>query len=225
MEFLVIQVNSNTLDIHGKKAYINSLYEKRDFVVKPGFIDKFSKAIGFISGSDYTPEDLLVENLDTYFEGETFMEFYIPKEGTIAQETSNGAISISHEDLAIKWTKFLMKIFPELRVNLIEKKKVSSREAFIASTVFKSIEEYPVTIDLSIESPLTNEEILVLRSLFLNLNYNLTYRVLEYECDVCSDRDSSNPIHIEIETTKGDGLNDDRMEDAVLLIHNCGLRN
>lgn len=204
MTYLVIQVKApQEITPLERKKYINSLYDDNMSINEKdnsiGFFRKFSYALGYKPYDDYkytTPDYLISENLYAYPEGEILFEFFIEKGVTSAYDNS---FSYGNGTIAGKWADFLKKVFPQLEVSIYVTKVKPNRETWLTSYFFKSIENFPVSIETSIGEKLNDNELESIKKIVdLFKDYPLKFKLLQYKCSTCEEYDSNSPIHLEL---------------------------
>lgn len=202
--YLVVQVKEReTVTPLQRKKYITSLYGERHTTSKEtlGFFEKFSYALGYKkhqNNLDYvTPMDVVADMFYTYPDGGTIFEFYIPKGITTAFDVS---YSFENGEIGRKWANFLSKVFPELEVDIKVTHELPNREVWLTSYFFKCIENFPVSIETSVDTQLTQSEIANIKKVVkLYKDEPLTFKLVSHYCETCAKRNPDKPFHVELD--------------------------
>lgn len=181
--FKVTLYSDELLGLKERKKYIENLFY--EYVVvdrnikskkKKGLIRKFNNALGFkdyvietdnygLIGKNneglenYSPETLIFDGLRVPIESFNILEFYIEKKYI---ETPNKIQSYKSRNIAIKWRRFLNKVYPHLKtsfetVNEIPKKSLRD---FTFEYIFVNIGKTQLyTIEFESKEKLTQKDI------------------------------------------------------------------
>lgn len=224
MSYFKISLYSNELlTMEQRKAYIDKLYSEpatynKDKKRNSGFIRKFNNSIGFkdvvLQWDNYnsakclemenpenylSPIDIIVEGIRTPILSFNIVEFYIPKTFV---EHINKKYSYNTRTIAIKWRKFLMKVFPELNTSfevVEEKPKLSLRDFALEYFYLNIDRDSRYTIEFRSERLLTDKEIeFILPKIQTLTNYKIS--IHQQYCETCSEySEGKQPFHIEID--------------------------
>lgn len=211
MKYVIVRLLSRSeISPLEKKEYMDSLYDNYNYQYVEGkrflgFLTKFSNALGFkpyntakFNGEYFkTPNETLSQSIYGYPFGNVICDFFIEKGTTVAADKS---YSYDNEEIAHKWVAFLRKVFPELTVELAEADVKPSREVWLTSYVFKSMDSYPITVECSLDAMPTKEEIQAVESVIrLFEHFPLKFKVLAFFCKTCEENNPEYPIHFEVE--------------------------
>lgn len=217
MGYFKISVKSkhNVSDIERKK-YIRCLYD--DFEGhKLGFFSKFNNACGFKNVvTDYVshypvceppkvetpdeylaPGDLLVRHpMIVNLTNKGLYTFYI-EDGYEKHPISE--YSYSHKDIAVKFYKFLRKIFPDLVIefDFVESKKIPLLSRVISYFYISMEADVQYTVECSMPRLLTDDEMNRLYSILKNI-VPYSFIIDQYYCETCYNWHKDSPYHIEI---------------------------
>jgi hypothetical protein len=229
--FKVCLYSNDLLSLKEKRKIINAMYGERatysDKKRNIGFMAKFNNAIGFsdveIHEDNYnrfgrlqkvknpeeyiSPEMLLFHNLRTPVESFTILEFYIPD---MEYKHTYEKYSYKTKMIALKWKKFLDKVFPDLEASfeVVKEKPELSTKEFAFQFFYSNLEEFPVTIEFGTNEKLTKKDIkYMLPKLQTLTNDKIT--IGQFECETCQERGFKYHTEIVYLTWYGKPMDDD----------------
>lgn len=186
--YVVTLFAQNEVSTATKKNYIDKLwgvdYNSPD--KKLGFIEKFSNALGFKNVDiEDSPAQLLFKGIYAIPKGQIVAEFFIP---------------IKYAETGVKWESFLNKIFPDLKTKNQVVYGKPNRITWLKSFVFSAMDNFPVTVECSLDKPLAEEEIAEILEIVEMLKVDTMYYLgLMFKCKTCASYNPDTPWHFEID--------------------------
>lgn len=179
--YYVLKLKGN-ISLTDKKKYVHSLWGTRE---EMGIMEKFSKAVKFDNKSEDEVKSVLFDAIHAKPYGETLIKFYFKQDSI---------------DIAKKFTKFLSKVYPQLKVETDGSFELPNPLEFIMSYIFSNLNDSPVNLECSIHTPLTPEELNQVKTLIEDIKVDELYYICrQFKCNTCEENNPETPIHFEID--------------------------
>lgn len=186
MYYVLFVKPKKQLSIKEKRKFIDSFVgDPFSFNEKLGIIEKFAKAtVNSFVKEEETKKSIFDAFVATPFK-ETICSFYF---------------SQNEIEIAKKWEKFLKKVYPELETFTDGSFEKPSGFELLLSYIYTNIQEFPVTLETSIDSKLDKNQLQQVKTIVEEMKEdNMYYVCRQFKCSVCKERNPEKPIHFEID--------------------------